>query len=131
VYATLLAHGSVGYQQMLERQITLARSIARFIVDSSDDFELLPSSDDSREDILSRIYIIVLFRAKDKRLNEELVQRIQATRKVYVSGTTWDGQPACRFAVSNWQVVPDRESAAVKNVLEYVVKEYSTEHSQV
>ena len=100
VYATLVAYGRDGYRDMLERQIRLARSIAGLILDS-DDFELLPTpvnGDVSRDARLRQIYIIVLFRAKDDALNNELVQRINATRRLYVSGTQWDGKPAARFA---------------------------------
>jgi len=121
----LVAYGSVGYREMLERQITLARRISGFILDQSDDFELLPHSDDPREDRIARVYIIVIFKAKERKMNEQLVQRIKASRKVYVSGTTWDGQPACRIAISNWQVLPEREFSTIKEVLESTVKDYS------
>ncbi|KAF2813674.1 pyridoxal-dependent decarboxylase [Mytilinidion resinicola] len=126
VYATLLAHGSDGYREMLEQQIALARFIADFIVDS-DDYELLPYSDGPKENQIAQTYMIVLFKAKDNKLNEELVQRIKATRKVYVSGTAWEGLPACRFAISNWQVESTREFATIKEVLESIIKEYLLE----
>lgn len=101
---------------MLERQIRLAREIARFIT-SSPDYELLP--DGTQEDT---IYIIVLFRAKDDKLNAELVQRINATRKIYVSGTQWNSQPAARFAVATWMVDVERDIKLIKDVLQEVVK---------
>ncbi|OCK76224.1 pyridoxal-dependent decarboxylase [Lepidopterella palustris CBS 459.81] len=119
VYATLTAYGRTGYREMLERQIVLARMIADFILDSPS-YELLPQSSGSKEESLASIYIIVLFRAKDEEVNAELVQRINATGKVYVSGTSWDGRPACRFAVSNWQVDATRDFPVVRHCLEYV-----------
>lgn len=61
--------------------------------------------------------MVVLFRATDDTLNKELVQRINATRKIFVTGTKWDGQPAARFAVSNWQVDVERDLALIKSVL--------------
>ena len=101
---------------MLQRQVTLARSIARHMSDHAD-FELLPQGCDE-----SSIYIIVLFRAKDEKLNEVLVQRINASRKIYVSGTQWEGKPAARFAVANWQADAEREMPAIEQVLESVLR---------
>ena len=100
VYASLTAYGSNGYRDMLERQIGLARGIAGFLYESAD-FELLPKFEAEKDEVLSNIFIIVLFRAKDEGLNKVLVDRIKDTRRIYVSGTAWNGQPACRFAVSN------------------------------
>jgi glutamate/tyrosine decarboxylase-like PLP-dependent enzyme len=122
VYASLVAYGKAGYRDMLERQIELSRGIARFIMES-DAFELLPHFDGSTDEVLANVYIIVLFRARDERLNEQLVAKIKASRKIYVSGTAWDGKPACRFAVSNWMVDVERDLAVIKQVLQDIVKE--------
>ena len=67
---------------------------------------------------MENIYIIALFRARDEALNAELVQRINSTRRIYVSGTQWDGRPAARFAVASWMVDVKRDLALVKEVLE-------------
>lgn len=104
---------------MLERQIRLSRAIAGLILDHPA-YELLPRSSATRAEILDEIYIIVIFRARDGQLNRELVGRINATSKIYVSGTSWDGAPACRFAVSNWQVDVDRDVAIIREVLDRV-----------
>ena len=101
---------------MLERQIQLARAIARFVA-SSPKYELLPEGN-----VVHNIYIIVLFRAKDDNTNANLVQRINATRKIYVGGTQWNSQPAARFAVANWQVEVERDFAVIKEILEEVAK---------
>ncbi|KAL1622205.1 hypothetical protein SLS56_008877 [Neofusicoccum ribis] len=122
VYATLIAYGKEGYREMLERQIRLSRAIAGLILDHPA-YELLAQSSASRKEILDDIYIIVLFRAKDEQLNRELVRRINATSKVYVSGTSWEGVPACRFAVSNWQVDIERDLKVVSEVLDTVSQE--------
>jgi glutamate/tyrosine decarboxylase-like PLP-dependent enzyme len=121
VYATLTAYGHDGYRDMLERQIELSRGIASFLLDH-EDYELLPPSDRSKEDILSGIYIIVLFRAKDEETNNNLVANIKATKKIYVSGTSWGGKPGCRFAVSNWQTDVSRDLPIIKDVLNQVVR---------
>ena len=123
VYASLMAYGKDGYRDMLERQIVLSRGIAGFMIDS-EDFELLPESTKDREEVLGGIYIIVLFRAKDEGLNKELTQRIKDKRKVYVSGTAWKGNPACRFAVSNWRTEVERDLPVIRQVLEEVVADW-------
>ncbi|XPS91110.1 hypothetical protein M3J09_000533 [Ascochyta lentis] len=121
VYASLVAYGATGYRDMLERQIALSRGIAAFIF-SSQDFELLPAQGEEADDMLGNIYIIVLFRARNETLNQQLVDKIKASRKVYVSGTSWEGRPACRFAVSNWMVQVDRDLPIITQVLQDVAK---------
>ncbi|PSN62621.1 PLP-dependent transferase [Corynespora cassiicola Philippines] len=121
VYASLSAYGADGYRDMLERQIILSRAIAEYILDSNE-FELLPKSDGTREQRLGNIFIIVLFRAKDDAINEKLVARIKEHNRVYVSGTSWDGKPACRFAVSNYKTDASRDMPIIKEALEAAVE---------
>lgn len=121
VYASLIAYGKAGYRDVLERQVALSRGIAEYIFES-DSFELLPRFKGPVEEALNSVYIIVLFRARDEELNKELVTRIKASRKIYVSGTSWEGKPACRFAVSNWMVDMDRDLPLIKQVLQDVVR---------
>jgi glutamate/tyrosine decarboxylase-like PLP-dependent enzyme len=117
VYSTLAAYGRQGYREILIRQIELARAIARFIL-SEPRLQLLPEKRRAEHyDPIKEIYIVVLFRAKEKAVNTNLVQQINATREIYVSGTLWDNQPAARFAVSNWQVDIERDIALIKKVL--------------
>ncbi|USP73153.1 hypothetical protein yc1106_00427 [Curvularia clavata] len=120
VYASLVAYGRDGYRDMLERQIQLSRGIAQYILESSE-YELLPKKEAPREEILDSIYIIVLFRAKNEELNKQLVNKIKTTRKIYVSGTSWEGRPACRFAVSNWMADADRDLPVIKQVLQEII----------
>ncbi|KAJ4365681.1 hypothetical protein N0V83_008301 [Neocucurbitaria cava] len=122
VYASLVSYGKAGYRDMLERQIVLSQGIARFIIES-DDYELLPESEETTDEIVRGIYIIVLFRAKDKELNEQLINKIKATKTIYVSGTSWGGKPACRFAVSNWQTDIHRDLPIIEKVLQEVAGE--------
>lgn len=120
VYATLLAYGRDGYSNMIQRQVTMARAIAGLILDCPD-YELLPQAPEAQAQSFDRVYIVVLFRAVDEELNKVLVQYINATRRVYVSGTTWGGKPAARFAVANWQTDMNRDLLIVKEVLEAVL----------
>ncbi|KAL5116822.1 hypothetical protein ACEQ8H_005303 [Pleosporales sp. CAS-2024a] len=119
VYANLVAYGRSGYRNMLECQIELSRGIAKFLAES-EEYDLLPQSTDALDERLGNIFIIVIFRAKDRHLNRGLVEKIKATRKIYVSGTSWNGEPACRFAVSNWQANMDKDLPIIKEVLKSV-----------
>lgn len=130
VYATLTAYGREGYADMLMRQIRFARAVAGYLFNHAD-FELLPKDVFSdRVSIEQNIFVIVLFKAKDRALNEVLVKRINASSKMYVSRTMWDDCPASRIAVSNWQVDPDRDFKIVRAVLENVVSEWPKETSK-
>ena len=123
VYAVLLAYGRAGLAEMFTRQVRLARAVSEFL-DLNERYELLAQgSTQSRQVSKDRqsyedTHIIVLFRAKDDRVNGELVKRINSTRKMYVSGTKWDGKPACRIAVSTWKVDVERDLKLIRDVLD-------------
>ncbi|KAJ7198813.1 pyridoxal phosphate-dependent transferase, partial [Mycena pura] len=117
VYASLLAYGRTWHRVLLERQIALARAIARF-VDTSDAYELLP-----KNTRLTDIYMVVLFCARSPPLNADLVSRLNASGVIYVSGTRWDDAPATRIAVSTWRVDVERDSARVIAELEKAAHE--------
>ena len=102
------------------RQIQFARSVAT-IIHEHPALVLLPEHLAQDEGIRKKVFIIVLFRAKDPNLNAELVGRINASAEMYVSGTVWQDKPASRIAVSNWQVDPGRDIEIVRKVLDGVV----------
>ncbi|KAB5554892.1 pyridoxal-dependent decarboxylase [Coniochaeta sp. 2T2.1] len=116
-YAALVGEGRTGVTHMVERMVGLARRIAAFVRDSPD-YEFLPDPSASVEST----FIIVLFRARDRAVNEELVGRINASGLMYVSPTAWEGEKAVRLAVSNWRVDVERDFEVVRGVLEAVVK---------
>ncbi|RJE27508.1 Tyrosine decarboxylase [Aspergillus sclerotialis] len=118
VYASLLSYGRIGYKDMLQRQIRLARMIAGWLFDHPE-YITLPEMG-SKGALLDRTYIIVLFSAKDEKLNQGLAGRINESGKMFVSGTSWDGRPACRIAISNWRVDEARDFALVAGVLDGV-----------
>ena len=118
VYATLMAYGREGYEDMVVRQVRLARKVAAWI-DRREGLELLPEV--RRGKGVDDLFIVVLFRAADYELNEELVRRINNGREMYVSATKWDGKPASRIAVSNWQVDVERDFKLVTGVLDGIV----------
>lgn len=124
-YAVLLSEGRPGMASLLSNMVTLSRRVATFLRDS-EYYELLP--DDGAG--LDEVFMIVLFRAKDPKLNAELVEKINSTRQMYVSGTSWRGEKAVRVAVSNWMVDVERDFKVVTSILTHVAegKEFDIEN---
>ncbi|KAL6234710.1 hypothetical protein BDW75DRAFT_211538 [Aspergillus navahoensis] len=118
VYASLLAYGSRGYRAIIEEQIRLARKITEWLYDHPK-YNVLPGVD-SKKELLDKTYMVVLFSAKDDELNRQLAVKIDETRRIYVSGTSWQNRPACRIAISNWRAQVDRDFFVVKEVLDGV-----------
>lgn len=123
VYASLLSYGKDGYRDMLQRQIQLARYIYTWILGSSH-YIALPRKD-SNANLLDQTFMCVLFRACDGRLNDVLTEKINETGRIYVSGTIWDGMPACRIAISNWRVDVHRDLEIVAGVLAKVALQHN------
>ncbi|KAL3460451.1 pyridoxal phosphate-dependent transferase [Aspergillus heterothallicus] len=117
VYTSLLAYGSSGYQTILQTQIRLARQIAGWLFDHPK-YNVLPNVGDKQE-LLERTFMIVLVSAKDDNLNYQLTAKINATSKMFVSGTAWQGRPACRIAISNWRA-EEIDFNKIKEVLEAI-----------
>ncbi|PWY70960.1 PLP-dependent transferase [Aspergillus heteromorphus CBS 117.55] len=117
-YASLVAYGRSGYREMLQRQIRLARMLTGWLFDHPK-YNVLPELG-SKEALLDQTYISVLFSAKDEELNANLPKRINATSKMFLSGSAWQGRPACRIAISNWRVEEKRDFAVVTAVLDSV-----------
>lgn len=120
VYCTIKAYGRRGYIDMLKRQIGLARRVTRWLLDD-DRFEVLPRVV-SESEAVAKTFIIVLFRMKDEVPNQGLVKRINATGRMFVSGTVWGGKPAARIAVSNWRVDIERDARLIVDVLNHAAQ---------
>jgi glutamate/tyrosine decarboxylase-like PLP-dependent enzyme len=145
VYSVLLAYGRSGFAEIFAKQVRLARAISAYI-DSHPSLELLaqgppPSHPTAPFHHLSlsspqptgtntpierppyeNTHIIVIFRARKEHVNNGLVDGICGTRKLHVSGTSWQGKKAVRIAVSTWKVEVGRDLDVVKRVLEEVLK---------
>lgn len=117
VYAVLLSEGLPGLAGMLGNMTQLSRAIASFLRESPH-YELLPEGNNAGEEI----FMSVLFRARDAALNDTLVAKINETRQMYVSGTSWKGGNAVRIAVSNWRVQVDKDAAVVREILTCVAE---------
>ncbi|KAJ3084825.1 hypothetical protein HDU99_001901 [Rhizoclosmatium hyalinum] len=126
LYASLVSLGRSGYQDIFTRNIHFAQRIACWIQESRE-YVLLngPYKDVSN---------IVLFAAANEQEggtavefqgsagNSKLVEAINSTRKMYVTGTSWNSRPAVRLAVSNWQTgskegEPDTDFTMVTSIL--------------
>lgn len=121
VYASLVAYGRVGYQVMLQKQIRLARMIAAWLFEHPGYNTLLEM--DTKEALVDKTFVVVLFSAKNDALNQDLATRINDTSKIFVSGTSWEGRPACRIAISNWRVEEERDFEVVVDVLDNVARQ--------
>ncbi|KAJ5899538.1 hypothetical protein N7495_004282 [Penicillium taxi] len=115
VYASLLCYGKDGYRDMLQRQIRLARAINEWIYDHPA-YTALPEAT-SKTELVDQTFMSVLFRANDESLNRDLANKINETSRMFVSGTSWAGAPACRIAISNWRVDVERDVKLVTDVL--------------
>ncbi|RMZ88910.1 hypothetical protein DV736_g3870, partial [Chaetothyriales sp. CBS 134916] len=120
VHATLCAYGKGGYVDMLERQIALARRVVRWLW-NDDRYEVLPN-EAGLGAAVAKTFIVVLFRAKDEVLNSALAKTINATGRIYVTGTIWQEQIAVRIAVSNWQADVERDGKLIEEILDQVSK---------
>ncbi|KAJ9257355.1 hypothetical protein DTO207G8_2109 [Paecilomyces variotii] len=126
LYSSLISYGKSGYREMLKRQIRLARMISTWLFDHPA-YTVLPTYG-SKKELLQNTYMVVLFSAQDERVNGELAKNINATSKIFVSGTVWEGRPACRIAISNWRVDEQRDFEIVTGVLQSVLEE--NEHNK-
>ncbi|KAK2593997.1 hypothetical protein QQS21_008309 [Conoideocrella luteorostrata] len=116
-YAVLLSEGRPGIDKLLANMVDLTRRLATFLRESPH-YHLLPDEDAP----LEGIFMIVMFRAKDSAINDKLVDKINHTREMYVSGTSWKGEKAVRIAVSNWKVDVERDFAVVTGILNAVAE---------
>lgn len=107
----------------MTRLVLHARGIARHI-HRHPAYELLPVEKDAEDEetLIRKVFMVVLFRAKEEKINKSLKESINATGKIYVSGTMWDGREAVRVAVGNWRIEDGEQGwEVVREVLEEVL----------
>ena len=103
VYAALRSLGRSGVVELVERCCAGAARFAERIVEL-DGVELL------NEVVLNQ----VLFRFESDELTDEALARVQESGRIWLSGTTWDGDKAIRVSVSNWQTGEEEIDLAVE-----------------
>jgi glutamate/tyrosine decarboxylase-like PLP-dependent enzyme len=95
VYAAIRSLGREGIVAMIERTCTHAKTFAaRLEVMGA---ELLNSVELNQ----------VLLRFPDDARTEAVLAGVQESGEAWMSGTVWDGRPAIRISVSNWQTSED------------------------
>jgi len=102
VYAALRSLGRSGLVELVERCCDGATRFAERIVEL-DGVELL------NEVVLNQ----VLFRFASDEQTDDVLARVQASGRIWLSGTTWDGRKAIRVSVSNWQTTDEEIDLAV------------------
>jgi glutamate/tyrosine decarboxylase-like PLP-dependent enzyme len=103
VYAALRSLGRRGLVELVERCCDGASRFAERIVEL-EGVELL------NEVVLNQ----VLFRFDSDERTDEVLARVQAGGRIWLSGTTWDGRKAIRVSVSNWQTGDEEIDLAVQ-----------------
>jgi glutamate/tyrosine decarboxylase-like PLP-dependent enzyme len=91
VYAAIRSLGRAGIAAMVERTCAHARTFAARL-------EVMGA------EVLNSVELNqVLFRFPDDAQTEAVLAGVQAGGEAWMSGTVWDGRPAIRISVSNWQ----------------------------
>jgi glutamate/tyrosine decarboxylase-like PLP-dependent enzyme len=103
VYAALRSLGRSGIAELVERCCDEATRFAVAIVE-------LPGVELLNEVVLNQ----VLFRFASDERTDEVLQRVQESGEVWMSGTTWAGRKAIRVSVSNWQTGDEEIQLAVE-----------------
>jgi glutamate/tyrosine decarboxylase-like PLP-dependent enzyme len=102
VYAALRSLGRSGVVELVERCCDAATRFSEAIVE-------LPGVELLNEVVLNQ----VLFRFESDLQTDEALRQVQASSRVWLSGTTWQGRKAIRVSVSNWQTGDEEIDLAV------------------
>jgi glutamate/tyrosine decarboxylase-like PLP-dependent enzyme len=112
---------------LIRRNIIFARAIATYI-DASPSYDLLnptPRNSGGNEPIIP-LNIVLFAPSSESKIGTgaELADAINATRKMYVTGTKWRGRGAVRLAISNWRtgLGGEEEVRRIENILEEVMR---------
>ena len=91
VYAAIRALGRSGIQEIVERCCEHARRFAEGLAELG-------------AEVLNDVELNqVLFRFPDDEQTARVLSAVQEDGSSWMGGTTWDGRPAIRISVSNWQ----------------------------
>jgi glutamate/tyrosine decarboxylase-like PLP-dependent enzyme len=98
VYAAIRSLGRHGVAELVERCCSCAHLFASALSEM-DGAEVL------NEVTLNQV--LVRFTRDDVNISDEMLRAVQDEGTCWMSGTTWDGQPAMRISVSNWRTTED------------------------
>jgi len=108
VYAALRSLGRSGVVELVERCCDAATRFSEAIVE-------LPGVELLNDVVLNQ----VLFRFESDEQTDEVLRQVQASSRVWLSGTTWNGRKAIRVSVSNWQTGDEEIDLAVSEFAAY------------
>ena len=95
VYAAIRSLGRAGIAELVERTCAHAKTFAARL-------EVMGA------EVLNGVELNqVLFRFPKDEQTEAVLAGVQASGEAWMSGTVWDGRPAIRISVSNWQTSED------------------------
>jgi glutamate/tyrosine decarboxylase-like PLP-dependent enzyme len=95
VYAAIRSLGRTGIAELVERTCAHAKTFAARL-------EVIGA------EVLNSVELNqVLFRFADDARTEAVLAAVQESGEAWMSGTVWDGRPAIRISVSNWQTSED------------------------
>ena len=108
VYAALRSLGRSGVVELVDRCCDAATRFSEAIVE-------LPGVELLNDVVLNQ----VLFRFQSDEQTDEVLRQVQASSRVWLSGTTWNGRKAIRVSVSNWQTGDEEIDLAVSEFAAY------------
>jgi glutamate/tyrosine decarboxylase-like PLP-dependent enzyme len=108
VYAALRSLGRSGVVELVDRCCDAATRFSEAIVE-------LPGVELLNDVVLNQ----VLFRFESDEQTDEVLRQVQASSRVWLSGTTWNGRKAIRVSVSNWQTGDEEIDLAVSEFAAY------------
>ncbi len=110
VWFTLMAYGKQGYQQIVETNIAQARQLGKALV-ASGCYKLLAPV---------RLNVVCFTTSEEKGRNEKLKQileKLYAGGKVFVTPTVYKGTPGLRAALVNWRTTEKDIQIAVDELV--------------
>jgi glutamate/tyrosine decarboxylase-like PLP-dependent enzyme len=105
-YAAIRTLGRSGVAELVERSCACARLMADEL------------AGDEHAEVLNDVVlnqVLVRFASGGRNVTDEVMAAVQQEGTCWMSGTSWDGEPAMRISVSNWRTTEDdiRRSAEV------------------
>ncbi|RYH07379.1 pyridoxal-dependent decarboxylase [Tropicimonas sp. IMCC6043] len=108
IWAALRSLGRDGLEEMFERHCRQARTIAKALTEAG-------------VTVLNRVVLNqVVFRLDTDDATWELPEHAAATGGIWFGPTAWQGRPACRISVANWQSNDETTQAAVAVLTEAI-----------
>ncbi|KAJ3157597.1 hypothetical protein HDU86_003249 [Geranomyces michiganensis] len=113
LWMALQAYGRNGFAQLVDRTCEFAAALGKW-VESSADFELLQPV------CLNTVLFRVISAHGAKDCTKEVLACVNASGKVFMTGTVWAGRDAIRAAIANWRTTHDDLSIVTHALAEAV-----------